>query len=95
MGDLREMCVARPLLFAVLLTLPLEARAQDAPPGEGIWRASCARCHRDLTQIVAKLPDPSDSSGIARLDRFLAAHHARDPQARAALIDWLLAQESE
>jgi hypothetical protein len=65
------------------------------PAGEAYWKPACARCHRDLAVLVRELPSPNDPTGRAELDRFLATHRARDPDARTALINWLMAQERE
>ena len=87
-----------PLLLATLLaaTLPattLPAAAQTAGPGAATWEAACATCHDDVTALIDPGADPEETA--ASLDGFLAEHFAPDPDARAELIAWLIAQGAE
>lgn len=80
------------LALTALLLLPVQAGAE---PGETLWTQSCARCHRDVRTILPHLPAGPEAEQTAALDHFLAGHHARDAEDRAALVAWLLAQTKE
>ncbi|MBE9636329.1 hypothetical protein [Salipiger mangrovisoli] len=69
--------------------------AVDAETPVETWEASCARCHREPARLGDALPAPDDAVGMVRLDRFLAGHHLRDAEARAALVAWLAAQRRQ
>lgn len=77
-----------------LLLSPPVAAAADLSAGAADYNAACARCHRDAAALVAELP----VAGAARsewLDRFLVRHRVPDPEVRADIIAWMLAQGSE
>ncbi|MCT4371844.1 hypothetical protein CLG85_016570 [Yangia mangrovi] len=81
------------LVLCSLIASP--GAAADPSTGAQAWTANCAKCHRDPARIASAIPVPNDTAGAARLDRFLADHHARDASTRAAIISWLQDQASQ
>lgn len=86
----------RLLILAVVAATPLCAQ-EAAPPGDAVAGAAlydeaCARCHRDVADLVARLdPDPA-VAGPALADK-LSRHHADDPAMQADIIAYLLGLE--
>lgn len=81
------------LVLLVLIARP--AVAADLSAGAQAWAANCAKCHRDPARIASAIPTAGDATGAARLDRFLADHHAKDPATRATILAWLEDQASQ
>ncbi len=81
-----------PILTAAGVSLGAPGVAAETASGAAVWSAQCAKCHRDPARIAATLPTATDDAGKARLDAFLAKHHASDAQLRAALVEWLASQ---
>lgn len=67
----------------------LSAEAED---GAAVFQQACARCHRHPSEVSYAF---EGAEAAAEMDAFLTRHHARDPEMRAALIAWFLAQISE
>lgn len=86
----------RGILAAGLLALaPVQPSAAEPDAGAAAWAANCAKCHRTPSRILYAVPDTTGAGASARLDRFLAQHHATDEAERAAIIAWLQAQASQ
>lgn len=63
-------------------------RAQaPTPPGDVLVRARCSACHgAGLADLLVGCRERRGEEG---LDRFLARHHARDPEERRQIVAWL------
>jgi len=81
-----------PLAAALLVSLDLAllavpARSQTQPSAEELVRARCGSCHgRSLPDLLVSCRARRGDEG---LDRFLARHHARDPDERRQIVAWL------
>jgi hypothetical protein len=76
-------------LLSALLMLNGKAYGQEPEiPGEEQFAKTCARCHRNATELVSGLA--GDVVGLrANLDEFLPRHHGSDPATRNAIVDYL------
>jgi hypothetical protein len=72
-------------LGLALLVAP--ARAETTASAEELVRARCGTCHgRSLPDLLVSC---RERRGAEELDRFLARHHARDPEERRRIVAWL------
>ena len=74
-----------PLAFALLALVPSSA-AGDATA----FQAHCAKCHPRASALLRSLKGDTREVRAAALSKFLEAHHIDDPQARIAIVDYLV-----
>jgi mono/diheme cytochrome c family protein len=77
---------------ALLLVASGAAVAQDAAvlsAGQAAYARECARCHTNPAKIGGLAAGLQDAARRSSLLRYLARHHATDPQGRAAIVAWL------
>jgi hypothetical protein len=70
----------------VVLAMPADRAAADATA----FRSHCTKCHPRESSLMRGLKGDTGAERAAALSKFLETHHARDPEARAAIVDYLV-----
>lgn len=53
------------------------------------FEAHCAKCHERASALARRLEGGTKEERMATLGKLLETHHVEDPQARAAIVEYL------
>jgi hypothetical protein len=76
-------------MLAVLTVVSVGSRTGRAAD-DASFKAHCARCHQRAAILVRKLKGDTRDARAKALSAFLETHHCENPQARAAIVDYLV-----
>lgn len=74
------------VLVAILILNGSGAFAAD----DAAFKSGCSECHRSAAKIARELEGATPEERARLLSGFLEKHHAPDPEARAAVVEYLV-----
>jgi len=61
-----------------------------ASGNEMVFKEHCAKCHPRAGSIIRGFGGETTEERYIRLDKFLETHHAKDPELRANIVNFLV-----